>query len=120
MVESMRPGGEIVLREARCSSYAYFENAPPQLPRPESSAASGQAEKKLGGGGYTLTSDRREMVTVAMRNGFAATCAVPLALTTGEALDYRLVFASLAGLISEATVLAVRGYVVDWIKEPAS
>jgi hypothetical protein len=55
-----------------------------------------------------------------MRNGFAATCAVPLALTTGEALDYRLVFASLAGLISEAMVLAVRGYVVHWIKEPAS
>jgi hypothetical protein len=44
-----------------------------------------------------------------------ATCVVPLALTTGEALDYRLVFASLTGLM-----LAVRGYVVDWIKEPAS
>ena len=31
----------------------------------------GSAEKKLADGGYTLTSDRREMVTVAMRNGFA-------------------------------------------------
>jgi hypothetical protein len=49
-----------------------------------------------------------------------ATCVVSLALTTGETLGYRLVFALLAGLISGATLLAVRGYVVDWIKESAS
>jgi hypothetical protein len=49
-----------------------------------------------------------------------ATCVVPLALTTGEALDYRLVFASLTGLISGAMLLAVCGDVVDWIKEPTS
>jgi hypothetical protein len=48
-----------------------FENAHPQLPRPESSSAKVKQRRNLGDGGYTLASDRREMVTVAMRNGFA-------------------------------------------------
>jgi hypothetical protein len=48
-----------------------------------------------------------------------STKSVPLAGTAVEALDYRPVFAS-AGLISGAMLLPVRGYIVDWVKEPAS
>src|ERR1700738_3701927 len=53
------------------SSPSDFEKAPPHPPRPESSSARVKQRRNLGDGGYTLTSDRREMVTVAMRNGFA-------------------------------------------------
>ena len=53
------------------SYHSDLENAHPQLPRPESSSAKVKQRRNLGDGGYTLTSDRREMVTVAMRNGFA-------------------------------------------------
>jgi hypothetical protein len=53
------------------SSHADFAKAHPQLPRPESCPAKVKQRRNLGDGGYTLTSDRRETVTVAMRNGFA-------------------------------------------------
>ena len=53
------------------SSHSDFEKAHPHPPRPESSSARVKQRSNLGDGGYTLTSDRREMVTVAMRNGFA-------------------------------------------------
>jgi hypothetical protein len=53
------------------SPHPDFEEAHPHLPRPESSSARVKQRSNLGDGGYTLTSDRREMVTVAMRNGFA-------------------------------------------------
>jgi hypothetical protein len=53
------------------SPHSDFEEAHPHPPRPESSSARVKQRRNLGDGGYTLTSDLREMVTVAMRNGFA-------------------------------------------------
>jgi hypothetical protein len=52
------------------SSHSDFQKSAPAPASSGKQFGSGQAEKKLGDGGYTLTSDRREMVTVAMRNGF--------------------------------------------------
>jgi len=63
--------GVEVMRIFTRSPHSDFEEAHPHPPRPESSSARVKQRRNLGDGGYTLTSDRREMVTVAMRNGFA-------------------------------------------------
>jgi hypothetical protein len=63
--------GVEVMRILTRSSHADFEKAHPLLPRPESSRLAVKQRRNSGDGDYTLTSDRREMVTVAMRNGFA-------------------------------------------------